>query len=328
MAPGFQTVLSGFIDILPITTRAITMKLNSVRIFALINFLLVGYLFYLVYQLKSPQPPRTITTQPTQEAAEVDANQLLVDALNREKTPQDRLQALMQIPASQLSPEQCESLLAGFFGLDEPAAAPLAMLDLRERAGRMLLTANIDPVHFAAALSRIATNGSAPIPLRNQALILLYQLTAAQDVASPELAALLNETAARLFEDRSHSLAATVLEGQAYLLERHPELVDPAQLQEHVLRGLRDLRSSEAVQLAALQVAAKHGISQVREDAERIARANPSQALTLAALNAAASLGASKDYFQNLNFMDNKLELARLKALQAASAQAAEVDSP
>ncbi|WP_309399961.1 hypothetical protein [Cerasicoccus maritimus] len=298
------------------------MKFNAVRLFAIVNVLIVGYLFYELYQMKQPPSPKAVpVSQPPSGELEVDVNQLVAESIDTEIPSGERLLALRKIPASELSETQIARIIEVIFS-DNSNDPVLETLELRSQAGGILLRSKVEPESLINRCSSIALDQDKALPLRNQSLILLYQLFGQSNETNSAIKQVFDRVRAELFTDRSSSLAATVIEGDAYLLERQSSLVNREVMQERVLRGLRDLRSSEAVQLMALQVAAKHGIVSVREDAEAMAQAHESQALTLAALNAAAALGSPKSFFESIAYEDSNLELARLKAIGVASVEA------
>ncbi|WP_309400833.1 hypothetical protein [Cerasicoccus maritimus] len=292
------------------------MKLNAVRIFALINVLIVGYLFHELYQLRHPESEKQPQSQSATSAPEPDLDQAFADATNEEASLQERITALSALSLTSLSQEQASQIAETIFK-PSPNTSILSTLELRNQGARLLLNAPASQEQLIKSLSAIAQDPSEALPIRNQSLILLYQLTSKNDSIAAGTKELFAQTREELFSDRSTSLAATVIEGDAFLFERNSELVSAEELSERTLRGLRDLRSSEPVQLAALQVATKNRITSAREDAEAIAKDNPSQSLTLAALNAAATLGSSDEFFESLSYPDSKLELVRLQALRS-----------
>ncbi|WP_309386033.1 hypothetical protein [Cerasicoccus frondis] len=290
------------------------MKFNAVRLFALVNVLIVGYLFYELYQLKHPRREVPPETQSSINPPEVDVGNAFARAINPEISPQQRLAALRSLQLTQLNRDEADQIAENLFS-QQPHSTILTTLELRSQAGRLLLNSPVNHSKLISLLAAIAQDQEQPLPLRNQSLILTYQLISQTDRMTDENLALYAQTKEELFKDRSTSLAATVIEGEAYLYERRPEFAKREALTKLVLRGLRDLRSAESVQLAALMVATNVKITEAREDAKAIATANPSQSLTLAAVNAAAALGAPKSFFENLSYNDSKLELARLQAL-------------
>ncbi|GHC13526.1 hypothetical protein [Cerasicoccus arenae] len=297
------------------------MSSKIIKFIAILNIVLVGYLFFELYQLKNPQTPTQAPLKQNGELSEAEINQLIEEAINPSIPLDKRIQALIQLPSKQLTSQQQSALNETFFQ-KVPGDDGLETLNLRERAGSVLIASDYEPVTFAEQLSQNAENETIPLPLRQQALVQLFLLVNEQSARGKlptRLSAILDRNIQVLFSNRASSLAGTVIEGQSYLLSRHPEVVRSTQLQERVLRGLRDLRSQESVQIAALNIAAKLGVLEARSDAEAFAQGNGSNAVKLAALEAATTLGTEPEFFQQLSYSDNQLELARLKALKQAS---------
>jgi len=287
-----------------------------IRIFAVVNVLLIGYLFFTFNHSK--QPERSTMEPMAAQPASTDPGPMIDVALDRQANDDARLKALAQLRAATLTDPQLEQLHEAFYQTQAEAGA-LDTLALRDRVGTLLIQNGYAPAAFAEGLREIVLDQTIPLPLRNQALIQSYRLIDHQlSSGSPvEAWALALEALTRgLAAQRPQALTRTMLEGEAYLRRKHPDFMSPVELEQRILRALRNLQADEAVLQTALRLSAQWGLAEARVDAERLAQEGESQAIQLAALEAAAALGSEQAFFTTLSYSDVTLELARLKALQ------------